>query len=304
MQWAPVNGKFRFEDSRIVFVGGPQKYGEETGSAVGQVMCDQSFSGGTISADVTFPELEPKSVCNIVFWYHPERRYFFSAGISRDPQSLYGIWHFDTKWNVHAASGDGSNLQPGRKYHLQLQLRGSRAALSVDGVLVAVATLPFSLPPSQVGLWFRSLHDITVEGFTVASETPRVFVVMQLASPFDELHREVLKTVCKEFDLEAIRADETYGPGLIIADIVKQIQEAKFVIAEITPPNPNVYFEVGYAHAINKPTILLAERSIERLPFDISPFRTLFYENTIAGKSRVEEGLRRHIRAVLTNPLF
>jgi hypothetical protein len=72
------------------------------------------------------------------------------------------------------------------------------------------------------------------------------------------------------------------------------------VIAEITPVNPNVYYELGFAHAINKPTILLADRAIDRLPFDVSPFRVLFYENTIGGKRLFEDGLRKHIAAILT----
>ena len=83
-----------------------------------------------------------------------------------------------------------------------------------------------------------------------------------------------------------------------IADVVNQLVESKLVIAEITPANPNVYYEIGYAHALNKPTILIAERATE-LPFDVSPFRVLFYENTIAGKKRIEEGLRRHLEAIL-----
>jgi hypothetical protein len=60
-----------------------------------------------------------------------------------------------------------------------------------------------------------------------------------------------------------------------------------------------VFYEVGYAHALNKPTILIAERNI-KLPFDVSPFRTLFYENTIAGKKKIEEGLRKHITSALS----
>ena len=64
--------------------------------------------------------------------------------------------------------------------------------------------------------------------------------------------------------------------------------ESEFVIAEITPVNANVYYELGFAHAINKPTILLADRAIDKLPFDVSPFRVLFYENTIGGKRLFE----------------
>ena len=43
--------------------------------------------------------------------------------------------------------------------------------------------------------------------------------------------------------------------GLIIADIERQILDSQVVIADITPQNPNVYYEVGYAHALRKPTI-------------------------------------------------
>jgi nucleoside 2-deoxyribosyltransferase len=80
---------------------------------------------------------------------------------------------------------------------------------------------------------------------------------------------------------------------------VTQINTAKVVIADITPENPNVFWEVGYAHANRKPTILVAEKG-RKLPFDVSGFRILFYENTIAGKRLVEDGLRKHLKAILT----
>lgn len=183
---------------------------------------------------------------------------------------------------------------------MRLRYRGSRVSLAVDGVEVVDTTLHFSLAPSQVGLWCRGTTEIAIRDFSVKGELPRAFIVMAFESPYDELHHEVLKVVCDEFELEAVRADDVYGPGLIIADVARHIQEAKVVIAEITPRNPNVFYELGYAHALGKPTILLAERaSLKELPFDVSPFRTLFYDNTIEGKGKVEEGLRRHIRAVL-----
>ena len=123
---------------------------------------------------------------------------------------------------------------------------------------------------------------------------------MQFGTPFDDVYTQVIQAVCKEFDLEVVRADEIYGPGLIIRDIVQSINEAAVVVAEISPQNANVYFEVGYAYAWSKPMILLAEKNT-KLPFDVSPFRTLFYENSIAGKARVEEGLRRHLSAILAD---
>jgi hypothetical protein len=44
--------------------------------------------------------------------------------------------------------------------------------------------------------------------------------------------------------------------------------------------------------------ILLAERG-KQLPFDISGYRVLFYDNTIAGEKQVEDGFRKHLTAIL-----
>ncbi len=115
-----------------------------------------------------------------------------------------------------------------------------------------------------------------------------------------EIDHQQLDWLLGGLEMHQQHADETYGPGLIISDISKQIIDSKIIIADITPANPNVYYEVGYAHALNKPTILIAEKPTE-LPFDVSPFRTLFYENSIRGKKQVEDGLRKHIQAILTD---
>jgi nucleoside 2-deoxyribosyltransferase len=82
------------------------------------------------------------------------------------------------------------------------------------------------------------------------------------------------------------------------ADIVESIRAASLVVADITPDSPNVYYEVGYAHVLAKPTILLGNRQREKLPFDVSSFRTVFCEDSIGGKSEVEERLRKHLEVI------
>ena len=53
------------------------------------------------------------------------------------------------------------------------------------------------------------------------------------------------------------------GSGIGEAIAVRFAHErAKVVIAEITAPNQNVYYEIGFAHALNKPTILLAQHGV------------------------------------------
>jgi hypothetical protein len=295
--WAALTGSFDFSPEQIKFKGSTLKIGEEFGAAFGTAICDEWFGGGSISADIQFLNPTERSACQIIIAYNPTTKAFLCAGLGSE--ILYGIFYFDNKWTPYGVSGDKNGLLPKRSYHVEARVRGSLINLYVDGVEVVSTILPVPLPRSQVGVFCRDQSDIIVKNLRVKNEPPRAFVVMQFSSPYNELYLEVVKPVCKEFEIEAVRADETYGPGLIIADVVRQIDEAKFIIAEITPANPNVYYEVGYAHARSKPTILIAERGIEKLPFDLSPFRTLFYENSIDGKSKVEEGLRRHIKAIL-----
>jgi len=139
---------------------------------------------------------------------------------------------------------------------------------------------------------------IVIRHFAVNAQKPKAFVVMQFGQQYDDVYRDVVRGVCDAYEVNSLRADDVAGPGLIIADVIREIASSQLIIADITPNNPNVYFEVGYALAMKKPTILLARKGIS-LPFDVAGFRVLFYEDSIGGKGKLEEGLRRHLAAIL-----
>jgi len=144
----------------------------------------------------------------------------------------------------------------------------------------------------------RGALSVEFEDFTFERRQGKVFVVMQFSEPYRQLYEEVIQPVTLEFGLNAYHVGEVFGPGVILHDIEQGIVEAEVVIAEITPENQNVFYELGYSHALNKPTILLADRT-KKLPFDVSGYRVLFYDNTIAGKKQIEDGLRKHLEAIL-----
>lgn len=294
--WVSLIGKFVQDEEIIRFGGGTVDYEGSPYPAIGTYICDQQFSGGTISADIKFSSIDDDSTCEIIANFDPALRSLLNVGIGGG--TMYAIRHFGNTWTNLVSIGDRSNMEPNRSYKVCVELSGSRLSLSVDNVQVAVATVPLFLPQGQVGIWTRGRSDIEISNYHVIAERPKIFVIMQFSSPYNEIYRNVLKIVCDDLNLQAIRADETTGPGLIIADVEREIIESRAVIAEITPANPNVFYEVGFAHAINKPTILLAEKGTQ-LPFDVSPFRVLFYENSISGKGALEEGLRNHLSAVL-----
>jgi hypothetical protein len=298
-RWTPLLGRFDHEEDVVIFRGRVTDYLGQPGPAIGNLICDQRFSGGTISAKIKFNKITEFSACELILYHHPSPIVLVTAGIGSMAPQMFSVRLFSNdRWYPQSSSGDRANLMAGCEYDLYVRRIGSRITMTVDGVDVINTDMQVTLPQGQVGIWCRDTEDIIISNFLVKVEPLTAFVVMQFTEPYFDLYTEVIDPICTEFGLTAVRADETFGPGLIVADIVRQIAEATVVIAEISPPNPNVYYEVGYAHAMNKPTILIAERDT-KLPFDVSPFRTLFYSNSIQGKTQVEQAFRKHLQAVL-----
>ena len=119
--------------------------------------------------------------------------------------------------------------------------------------------------------------------------------------PYEETFNGIWKTVIKptveDTGDECLRADDIFAPGSIIDDIVYAIHGADYVIADLSKQNPNVYYELGFAHALEKPVILLTS-DISTLPFDIRQQRVIRYSDTAAGAADLKESLKRYLTAI------
>ena len=63
-------------------------------------------------------------------------------------------------------------------------------------------------------------------------------------------------------------------------NIISLLVQSEIVIVNINGRNPNVYYELGIAHAIGKPTILISDSSFaEEIGFDIRQKRIIMYES-------------------------
>ncbi len=297
--WASLVGKFEF-GADVTFLGQAVKQEDKTFSPLfGLAVTDQRLTDGTLSVTVEFDQFsQPHSSAELVVHRDLSSSVLVTAGIGLAAQFVIRV--FDGyRETVLSQFGDRGNVKSKVPYRLSVKARGSQLTLSCDGVDVCTATTLPQWTGGQVGLLCADYSPIQFKEFALTRRRAQVFAVMQFSSPYNEIYSEVIKSVCKDLEVRVLRADESYTTGLVIADVTRQIRESHVVIAEISPANPNVYYEVGYAHALGKPTILLADAGSERLPFDVSGFRTVFYENSIAGKRKVEEALRKHLNAIL-----
>jgi hypothetical protein len=205
-------------------------------------------------------------------------------------------------WNYLQRAGSVRDLSPGQPYNVRLTLTGRGILLDVDGfrVLEHVFEKPLI---GKVGLFAWGHGETRFADFSLLAHSG-LFVVMPFSELSQQLYEGIIKPAAQDFGLQPEYARETSKPGIILQDITQGIAEAKIVIADITPKNEaynaNVFYEVGYAHALNKPTILLAERERTKgLPFDISGYRVLYYKNTIAGKEKLDKDLRNSLKKIL-----
>lgn len=122
------------------------------------------------------------------------------------------------------------------------------------------------------------------------------FVLMPFKESWSDEIYNLIKTTIESLGLQCLRADNLDGP-IIIEDIWTKINQAGFIIADLTNKNPNVMYEVGIAHTVGRPTILLTQ-NIEGIPFDFLHLRHIEYRNTVSGADALREKLKKLIESI------
>lgn len=125
------------------------------------------------------------------------------------------------------------------------------------------------------------------------------FVVMPFNTLYQIEYENIIKPTLEELNIICVRGDEIYSKQRIMDDIWESIKSCRFVIAELTGKNPNVLYEIGLAHALGKPVIILTRNS-DDVPFDLKDLRYLFYDiNDPFWGDNLKKGLKNLIIKVL-----
>jgi len=107
------------------------------------------------------------------------------------------------------------------------------------------------------------------------------FVLMPFDPAFDDLYRFGIKEPAEQLGILAERIDEQIYSEGILERIYRQIDLADIIIADMSGQNPNVFYEVGYAHAKSKLCILLTKDASD-IPFDLKHRRHVVHGASIA----------------------
>jgi hypothetical protein len=121
---------------------------------------------------------------------------------------------------------------------------------------------------------------------------PFIFVLMPFSESFIDVYEAGIKPACKDAGAYCERVDEQIFVESILERVYNQIAKADVVVAEMTGRNPNVFYETGYAHALNKRVILLTQNA-DDIPFDLKHYPHIVYGGKIAPlKSQLEARIR------------
>lgn len=130
--------------------------------------------------------------------------------------------------------------------------------------------------------FLQQIEFVLEEELNNSNNADYIFVIMSFDKRYDEIY-DALKLAGKLIanrNLVIERVSEPLGDYIITERIERSIKRAALIICDVSDKSLNVYYELGYARAMNK-TIIVTAKNGTKLPFDVGHYRTNFYNNPI-----------------------
>jgi hypothetical protein len=126
-----------------------------------------------------------------------------------------------------------------------------------------------------------------------------VAVAMSFGKDMDDVFYYGIQRPVRDLGFLCERIDQESFTGDILDEVMKRIETAAVVIAELSGASPNVYLEVGYSWGKERPTILLV-KDTQELHFDVRGQRCLTYERI----KDLEESLAKELTGLRSKGLI
>lgn len=119
----------------------------------------------------------------------------------------------------------------------------------------------------------------------------QVFVAMAFGDKnLNSTYQTAIKPAIEAMGLDPVRVDEIENSNSINEDIIRQINSSPIILCDLTESRPNVYFETGYALALNK-QLIISWRNDTKPHFDLQGRRALVWETPMELKNKLEKRL-------------
>ena len=176
------------------------------------------------------------------------------------------------------------------------------------GVKIRVSA---KLAQIQTALGLR-LHDLAISTADTLAVQPYfgrplslpdpldVFVLMPFGADLADVYLDHITNVTSALDLVVKRGDDFFSAHHIMSDIWRAIWHSRVIIADCTTKNPNVFYEIGVAHTIGKPVVLITQND-DDVPFDLRSTRYIKYAFNPRGMKTFESRLKSTIQTILTD---
>ena len=122
----------------------------------------------------------------------------------------------------------------------------------------------------------RFLKSLSLSREEIKVEARTAFLLAPM-HPFFEDEVLITKNACRSVGMACETADEEFISGPILSVIVRKMLSAAVVVAIIDGRNPNVFYEIGLAHAFGKPVVIITS-GIDEVPFDIQSQRLVIVD--------------------------
>ncbi|HZX01600.1 hypothetical protein [Kribbella sp.] len=141
----------------------------------------------------------------------------------------------------------------------------------------------------------------TLKGVAGSGDT--CFVMQPFSGHLGAYYESVYRPAIEQAGLEPMRADnDLFGTGKIIDQVWRGINRAAVLVAELTSKNPNVFYELGIAHALHKPVVLVSSNE-DDIPFDLRHIRVIVYDqrDPFWGNKLIDK-VAENIRSAISHP--
>ncbi|MGA8448047.1 MAG: hypothetical protein WB766_23095 [Roseiarcus sp.] len=177
----------------------------------------------------------------------------------------------------------GGNLERARHQVLHYkQATGANAAIIVtksehkSPTTSDISSLASLLADLKSTLEIAKSSTSSLKAMSNSSRT--VFAAMPFSAKYDDVYFVSMTYAAEGIEAACRRVDKEDFSGDIPAKLQQMIRDSIAVIADLSEAKPNVLYELGFAHALNKPVIHICSTPLTELPFDVRNWVTLSYE--------------------------